>query len=74
MSAGIPELVESGQERLAGAGRVGRPIWSQPLEAVLAATPAQLAAMGEEGRVRVRAGHDSEKIGAQIADILRRFG
>ena len=34
------------------------------LEAVLAATPAQLAAMGDEGRVRVRAGHDSEKIGA----------
>ena len=70
--AGIPELVESGKNGwLVPAGSV--PDLVTALEAALAATPAQLAAMGDEGRVRVRARHDSEKIGAQIADILRGF-
>ena len=71
--AGIPELVEPGKYGwLVPAGSV--PDLVNALEAVLAATTPELAAMGDEGRVRVRAGHDSEKIGAQIADILRRFG
>ncbi len=71
--AGIPELVEPGKcGWLVPAGSV--PDLVNALESVLAATPPELAAMGDEGRVRVRAGHDSEKIGAQIANILKRFG
>jgi glycosyltransferase involved in cell wall biosynthesis len=68
--AGIPELVETGKNGwLVPAGSV--PHLVEALEAVLDATPAQLAALGAEGRARVLAQHDTRKIGPELAQIMR---
>jgi glycosyltransferase involved in cell wall biosynthesis len=68
--AGIPELVEPGRSGwLVPAGSVGDLV--SALEAVIAATPEQLAAMGAHGRTRVLERHDARKIGATIATLLR---
>ena len=71
--AGIPELVRHGEtgwlfpagdvEALAGA-----------LEACLAATPAQLEAMGEAGHQRVLARHAVDTEAAKLAQLMRQTG
>ena len=71
--AGIPELVEGGKNGwLVPAGSVED--LTAALEQVLATGVTELTAMGDEGRQRVKARHDSATIGRQIAEIFRGLG
>ncbi len=68
--AGIPELVEPGKNGwLVPAGAVA-PL-AAAIRAVLAATPAELARMGEHGRGRVREMHDIDRIAPGLAALFR---
>jgi glycosyltransferase involved in cell wall biosynthesis len=68
--AGIPELVESGRSGwLVPPGSVDDLVAA--LRQVLAASPAQLGRMAEEGRRRVHELHDCRKNAAVLADLIR---
>jgi colanic acid/amylovoran biosynthesis glycosyltransferase len=68
--AGIPELVESGRSGwLVPAGSVDELV--DALRAVLAASPAELGKMADEGRRRVHELHDSRKNAAILRDLIR---
>jgi colanic acid/amylovoran biosynthesis glycosyltransferase len=70
--AGIPELVQHGESGwLVPAGSVEALV--QALRAALTATPERLAEMGAAGRAQVLQRHDANKIGAQIAILMRRL-
>jgi colanic acid/amylovoran biosynthesis glycosyltransferase len=69
---GIPELVLPNRcGWLVPAGSPGDLVAA--LEEVLAATPAELEAMGEAGRERVRERHEMGRIGEQIGALMRRW-
>ena len=66
--AGIPELVDAGCGWLVPAGSVEH--LADAMADALAASPERLASLGAEGRRRVLAMHDAEKI---AAGLLKRF-
>ncbi len=71
--AGIPELVRHGETGwLFPAGDVEA--LAAALEACLAATPAQLEAMGEAGHQRVLARHAVDTEAAKLAQLMRQTG
>jgi len=71
--AGIPELVRHGETGwLFPAGDVEA--LAAALEACLAATPAQLEAMGEAGHRRVLARHAVDTEAAKLAQLMRQTG
>ena len=71
--AGIPELVRHGETGwLFPAGDVEA--LAAALEACLAATPAQLEAMGEAGHQRVLARHAGDTEAAKLAQLMRQTG
>jgi len=71
--AGIPELVRHGETGwLFPAGDVEA--LAAALEACLAATPAQLEAMGEAGHLRVLARHAVDTEAAKLAQLMRQTG
>jgi len=71
--AGIPELVRDGETGwLFPAGDVDA--LAAALEACLAATPAQLEAMGEAGHQRVLARHAVDTEAAKLAQLMRQTG
>ncbi|QXQ08106.1 glycosyltransferase family 4 protein [Sphingosinicellaceae bacterium] len=67
--AGVPELVDAGCGWLVPSGSAER--LADAMSAALDATPATLAAMGEEGRRRVRAAHDADTNAHRLAALLR---
>ena len=71
--AGIPELVRDGETGwLFPAGDVDA--LAAALEACLAATPAQLEAMGEAGHLRVLARHAVDTEAAKLAHLMHQTG
>jgi glycosyltransferase involved in cell wall biosynthesis len=68
--AGIPELVEPGKCGWLAAAGDGESLKSA-LRAALAAEPALLAEMGNEGRKRVMEHHDSAVEARKLAELLR---
>lgn len=68
--AGIPELVESGRSGwLVPPGSVDDLVTA--LRQVLAASPAELGRMADEGRRRVQELHDCRKNAATLGDLIR---
>ena len=67
--AGIPELVDAQVGWLSPPGDVAA--LAASIRAVLDTPVAQLAAMGDVGRARVRAMHDSMANGAQLAALIK---
>lgn len=67
--AGIPELVDAQVGWLSPPGDVAA--LADAIRAVLDTPVAQLAAMGDVGRARVRAMHDSMANGAQLAALIK---
>jgi glycosyltransferase involved in cell wall biosynthesis len=68
--AGIPELVESGQNGwLVPAGDVAG--LEQAIEKAMTKDPEQLSAMGECGREKVRCHHDPSKNAVQLTELFR---
>lgn len=66
--AGTPELVDATCGWLIPAGSVER--LAEAMAQALAADPARLRAMGEAGRARVLALHDSDRNGRQLAALF----
>ena len=67
--AGIPELVDSEVGWLVPPGDAAA--LADAIRAALVAPVARLAEMGEIGRERVRAAHDANANGAQLAELIR---
>jgi colanic acid/amylovoran biosynthesis glycosyltransferase len=67
--AGIPELVDSAVGWLSPPGDVEA--LANAIRAALDTPVEQLAAMGDAGRDRVRAAHDADANGAQLAGLIR---
>jgi colanic acid/amylovoran biosynthesis glycosyltransferase len=67
--AGIPELVDGAVGWLSPAGDVGA--LADAIRAAFDTLPSKLAAMGDAGRERVRAAHDADANGAQLANLIR---
>ena len=67
--AGIPELVDSAVGWLSPPGDAGA--LTRAIRAALDTPVEELATMGDAGRNRIRAAHDANANGAQLADLIR---